>query len=110
MTRSQVTACPRAAGAGTVPAQHLRGRPAIQLHQVAFRSAAVEPGVAEMVPEPVREHVDAALAATPGDDLVDAAGGHRAAVAHPEPQLRPVSLGVPGADADIAVEGAGGVM
>ena len=47
----------------------------------------------------------------PADDgLVDAAGGHRAPVAHPEPQLRPVGLGVPGADAEVPVEAAGGVM
>ena len=30
------------------------------------------------------------LAAAARDDLVDAAGGHRTAVVHPEPQLRPV--------------------
>src|SRR3954454_11256841 len=83
-------ACPGAAGAGAVAAQHLRGGPAVQLHQVALGAAAVQPGVAEVVPEPVREHLDAALPAAAGDDLVDAAGGHRAAVAHPEPQLRPV--------------------
>ena len=63
-----------------------------------------------MVPEPVGEHLDAALAATAGDDLVDAAGGHRAAVVHPEPQLGPVGLGVPGPGADVPVEGAGGVV
>ena len=63
-----------------------------------------------MVPEPVGEHLDAALAATAGDDLVDAAGGHRAAVVHPEPQLRPAGLRVPGPGADVPVEGAGGVV
>jgi hypothetical protein len=44
------------AGAGAVTAQHLRGGPAVQLHQVALGPAAVQPGVAEMVPEPVRVH------------------------------------------------------
>jgi hypothetical protein len=52
----------------------------------AAGAAVIEPGVAEGVPEPVQEHVDAALATPPGDDRVDAAGGHRAAVAHPEPR------------------------
>jgi hypothetical protein len=42
------------AGAGAVAAQHLRGGPAVQLHQVAFCPAAVQPGVAEVMPEPVR--------------------------------------------------------
>ncbi len=47
----------------------------------------VQPGVGEMAPEPVRVHVQAALATAVGDHLVDAAGVHR--VVHPEPQLRP---------------------
>src|SRR6516162_2620326 len=102
--------CPCAAGAGAVAAQDLRGGPAVQLHQVAFCAAAVEPGVAEVMPEPVREHLDAAFAAAAGDDLVDAAGGRRAPVVYPGPQLRPVGLGVPGADADVPVQGAGGVV
>jgi hypothetical protein len=63
-----------------------------------------------VVPEAVREHPDAALAAPAGDDLVDAAGGHRAAVVHPEPQLGPVGLGVPGPGAEVPVQGAGGVV
>jgi len=41
----------RAAGAAAVAFQHLRGRPAVQLHQVALRAATVEPGVAEVVAE-----------------------------------------------------------
>ena len=44
-----------AAGAGAVTAQHLRGGPAVQLHQVPLGAAAVQPGVAEVVPEPVRQ-------------------------------------------------------
>jgi hypothetical protein len=40
----------------------------------------------EVVPEPVREHPDAALALRRGDDLVDPAGGHRLPVADAEPQ------------------------
>jgi hypothetical protein len=78
-------------------------------HEVALGTVVVEPGVAEVVPEPVREHLDAALSATPDDDLVDPAGCHRAPVAGPEPQLRPVRLGVPGPDADVPVQAAGGV-
>jgi len=71
----------------------------VELHQVALGAAAVEPGVAEVVPEPVREYLEAALAAPPDGDLVDPAGRHRPPVAGPEPQLRPPCLGVPGADA-----------
>jgi hypothetical protein len=39
----------------------------------------VEPGAPAVVPEPVREHLDAALVAAAGDDLLDTGGGHRAA-------------------------------
>ena len=42
-----------------------------------LRPAAVQPSVAEMVPEPVRVHRDPGLPPPPGDDLVDAAGGQR---------------------------------
>src|ERR1039457_996174 len=73
------------AGAGAVPGQHLRGGPAVQLHQVPFGAAAVEPGVAEVVPEPVRVGVHPALPAAAGDDLVDAGGGERPWVVHAEP-------------------------
>jgi hypothetical protein len=41
-----------------------------------------------MVPEPVREHLDAALPTAADGDLVHAAGGHRPPVANPEPKLR----------------------
>src|ERR1700722_342855 len=44
------------AGAGAVPGEHLRGRTAVQFHQVARSAAAVQPGMAEMVPEPLRVH------------------------------------------------------
>src|SRR5216683_49423 len=74
-----------AAGAGAVPGEHLRGGPAVQLHQVPFGSAAVQPGVAEVVPEPVRVHVHPTLPAAAGDDLVDAGGGERSPVADAEP-------------------------
>jgi hypothetical protein len=40
------------AGAGAVAAEHLRGDPAVEFHQVALGAAAVRPGVAEVVPEP----------------------------------------------------------
>ena len=40
---------PGAAGAGAVPAEHLRGGPAVEFYEVAFRSAAVQPGVTEVV-------------------------------------------------------------
>src|SRR5271166_7017311 len=65
-------------GAGAVAGEHLRRTPAIQLHQVPFRAAAVQPGVAEVVPEAVRVHLHAALPAAPLDHLVDPAGGQPA--------------------------------
>ena len=37
-----------AAGTGAVPAEHLRGGPAVEFHEVALRSAAVQPGVTEV--------------------------------------------------------------
>jgi hypothetical protein len=43
-------------------------------------ATAVQPGVAEVVPEPVRVGVYAGLAATAGDHLVDAGGSERLAV------------------------------
>jgi len=63
-----------------------------------------------MVPEPVRPRVQAGLAAPAGDHLADPAGGHRPAVARAQPQLRPPRLRVPGTDAEVAVQGAGGVV
>ena len=103
------TACPRAARAGTVPEQHLRGRPAVQLHQVALCTAPVQPGMTDMVTEPMRIHRDAALAAAPDHHLVDPVGRHRRPV-HSEPEFRPVRLGVPRSDPEVAVDAAGGLM
>jgi hypothetical protein len=64
------------------------------------------------MPEPVREHLDAALASPAGDDLVDAGGvppsGPRLLI--PSHSCGRVRLGVPGADPDVPVEGAGGVV
>jgi hypothetical protein len=54
--------------------------------------------------------IRSALPAPPDDDLVDAAGGHRAPAVDPEPQLRPVGLCVPGTDPDVPVEGTGSVV
>ena len=54
-----------AAGAGTVAAEHLGRGPAVELHQVALGAAAVQPGMAEMMPEPVRPGIEAALATRP---------------------------------------------
>src|SRR5271166_5901004 len=95
-----------AAGAGAVPGQHLRGGPAVEFHQVAF-GAAVQPGVAEVVPEPVRVHGHAALAAAAGDHLVDTGGGQRLPVVHAEPQLGPPGLGVPVPGPQVPVQAAG---
>ena len=64
-----------AAGAGAVAGEHLRGGPAVEFHQVSLGPAAVQPGVAEAVPEPVRVHGHTALAAAAGDHLVDPGGG-----------------------------------
>ena len=69
--------CSGAAGAGAIAAQHLRRRPAVQLHQVPLGAAPVQPGVAEMVPEPVRPGVHPALTAAAGDHLVDPVRRHR---------------------------------
>ena len=99
-----------AAGAGAVPGEHLGGGPAVQFHQVPFGSAAVQPGVAEVVAEAVRVGVDAALPAAAGDDLVDARRGQRPPVIHAQPQLRPLGLRVPGAGPQVAVEAAGRLM
>src|SRR5258708_30368147 len=63
-----------------------------------------------MVAEPMRTDRDPALAAAPGNHLVNAVGGHRRPVIHSQPQLRPVRLLMPGADPDIPVETAGGIM
>jgi hypothetical protein len=42
-----------------------------------FGAAAVQPGVGEVVPEPVRIHGQPALPAAAGDGLVDAGRGQR---------------------------------
>jgi hypothetical protein len=42
------------AGAGAVAVEHLRGGPAVELHQVPLGAAPIELGVAEVMPEPVR--------------------------------------------------------
>jgi hypothetical protein len=60
---------PGATGAGAVTAQHLRGGPAVQLHQVPLGPAAVQPGVAEVMPEPVRPGIHPALPAAAGEDI-----------------------------------------
>jgi hypothetical protein len=66
--------------------------------------------VAEVVPEPVRVGVHAALASAAGDHLVDAGGGQRLPAAGPEPQLRLVRLRMAGAGADVAVQAPGGLV
>jgi hypothetical protein len=68
-----------AAGAGAVAGEHLRGGPAVEFHQVSFGSAAVQTGVAEVAPEPVRVDVHPALPAAAGDGLglVDPGRGQR---------------------------------
>src|SRR5258708_35757787 len=63
-----------------------------------------------MVAEPMRIDRDPALGAARGSNLVDAVGVHRRPVVHAEPQLRPVCLGMPFADPDVAVEAARGIM
>ena len=76
-------ACPGAAGADAVAAEHLRGGPAVEFHQVALGPAAVEPGVAEVVPEPVRMHPHPALMTAADDHLMDAMRGHRSPLLTP---------------------------
>jgi hypothetical protein len=63
-----------------------------------------------MMPEPMRADRDSALAAAPGGHLAAAVGGQRPPVVNSQPQLRPVRLGVPGPDAQVAVNAAGGLM
>ena len=96
-----------AAGAGAVAGQHLGGGPAVEFHQVSLGAAAVQPGVTEVLPEPVRIGVHAALAAAAGDQLADPGGGQRLPVAGPEPQLGPAGLGVPGPGPQVPVQAAG---
>src|SRR5450756_2544683 len=103
-----------AAGAGTpgtgpVAGQHLRGDPAVQFHQVALGAAAVEPGVAEVVPEPVRVNRHAGSLPRAGHGLVDAVRGQGSPAAGSQPQLRPGGLGVTGAGPQVPVEAAGGL-
>jgi hypothetical protein len=59
-----VAARPHPARTAALPFQHLRGRPAVQLHQVTLRPSPVQPGMAEVVPEPVRVHPHPQLPAT----------------------------------------------
>ena len=99
-----------AAGAGAVAAQHLRGGPAVEFHQVSLRAASVQPGVAEVVPEPVRVHGHVALAAAAGDQLINPGGGQRLPVIDPEPQLVPPGLGVPGTGPQVPVQAPGGLV
>ena len=63
--------------------------------------------MAEVVPEPVRVQVHAALLAAAGDHLVDVGGGQRLPVARAQPQLRPPGLRVPGPGADVPVQAPG---
>jgi hypothetical protein len=90
-----------AAGARAVAAKHLRGGPAVEFHQISLGAVAVQPGVAEVVPEPVRVGVHSALAAAACDQLVDPGGGQRLPAARAQPQLRPPGLRVRGAGADV---------
>src|SRR5271165_2981772 len=73
-----------AAGAGAVPGEHLRGGPAVQFHQVARSAAAVEPGVAEVVPEPLRVHRYPRLLPSADHHLVDPGRRQRAAPVGPQ--------------------------
>jgi hypothetical protein len=57
-----------------------------------------------MMAEPVRVHSHPALAAPAHNHLVNAVRRHRAPVVHSQPQLRPVYLGMPCPDPDVAVE------
>jgi hypothetical protein len=99
-----------AAGTGAVAAEHLRGGPAVEFHQVSLGAAAVQPGVAEVMPKPVRVQAESALPAAAGDHLVDAGGGQRLPVAGSEPQLGPPGLGVPGAGPLVPVQAPGGLV
>jgi hypothetical protein len=58
----------------------------------------------------VRIDADPALTAPPGEHLVDTVASHRRPVVHPQPELRPVRLPIPGADPDLAVKTADGLI
>jgi len=62
------------------------------------------------VPEPVRVHLDPALPAAAGDQLVDPGGGQRPPVTGAQRQRRAVHLGVPGAGPEVAVQAAGSLV
>ena len=92
---------------GAVAGEHLGGGAAVEFPEVAFGSAAVQPGVAEVVPEPVRVHGHPGWPAAAGDGLVDAGRGERPPAVRAEPELGPPGLRVPGAGPQVAVEAAG---
>jgi hypothetical protein len=62
------------ASAGAVAGEHLQGRAAVQLDQVALGAAPLEPGGTEVSPEPIRPDVHPALPATAGYCLVRGLG------------------------------------
>jgi hypothetical protein len=66
--------------------------------------------MAEVMPEPVRPGIHAALVAAAGDQLINPGGGQRFPVVDPEPQLVPPGLGVPGAGLQVPVEAPGGLV
>ena len=74
-----------AAGAGAVAAEHLRGGPAVQLHQVSLGASPVEPGVAEVVPEPMRVDRHAGPLPRAGHSLVNAVRGQGSPAAGSQP-------------------------
>src|ERR1700722_2243811 len=105
-----VTACAGTAGAGAVPGEHLRRGPAIELHQVCLGAAPVEPGVTEMVPEPLRMPRPPRLLPSPGDELIDPGRGQRPAPVHPQPQLRTPRQRMQGTHAQVPVKTPGGLI
>src|ERR1700683_354764 len=86
------------------------GGPPVQLDQVPLGAAPVQPGVAEMMTDPVRINGHPALAAAAHDHLIDAVRHHRPPVVHSQPLLRPVRLGMPCPDPDVTVEADGGLV
>ena len=104
-----MAARPRAARAAAVPLKTCGEDQPFGSIKSPSAPAAIQPGVAEMVPGPVR-HTSTPHCFPRRDLLVDPVGGHRPPVVHPQPQPGPVRLRVPGPDPEMPVDPAGGLI
>src|SRR6266700_574886 len=96
-------------GGSGIAAQHLRGMPAGEAHEVGLVAALGAPAVGEGVAEHVRmQALDAGLLATAPDDLRDTASGQRALLA--DPQRYGARMRMPDTHPKVAVERLGRPM